>query len=414
MLKAYKYQIFPTQEQQDLLTVQFGISRFVYNWVFDQKKKEYEAFKESNLQEKPKYLSPMDYNKVLTSLKKEFYWIKEGDSQVLQEEIRHLFHAYERFFKAVKERKARKQKLTNKKGRLLDFPRYKSKRDRQSISFPQRVKADLENAVLTIPKVGKVAFACSRNFVGEIRTVTISKEVTGKYFASILVKDADELPEIATPDECNATGIDVGLSHFAILSNGEKIENPRHLKKCLARLKRSQRAMARKNKASKNYGKAKLKRALLEERIANQRKDFLHKATHRIVYEKQATTICVENLSIKNMMKNHCLARSIADASWGEFFRQLKYKCAWHGKNLLEIGRFEPSSKTCSECGYLVAEMPLKVRTWVCPCCASKHDRDINAAKNIVRFAFKNNIVRTGENLSLWTENLCNPSQGGL
>ncbi|WP_395088149.1 RNA-guided endonuclease TnpB family protein [Armatimonas sp.] len=402
MLKAYKYRIYPTEEQEYTLIQQFGIGRFIYNWVFDQKKKEYKvlkAWRQSPVGDKPKSLSSFDYCKLLTTLKTEIDWLRDANAQALQQEIAHVFNAYSRFYKKLKERKARKQKLTNKKGRLLDFPRFKSKKDRQSLSFPQSVKVNFQAAWVQIPKVGKVPCVLSRQFTGTIKTATVSKETTGKYFVSVLIEDGATLPAATEPIESDAIGIDVGLTHFATFSTGEKIKNPRLLRRSLARLKKLQRSMARKkNRASKNgtscgttyrnYGKAKLRRALLEEHVANQRKDFLHKATHQLVCESQATTICVEELSVRNMMANHKLARSIADVSWGEFFRQLKYKTLWRGKNLLEVGRFEPSSKTCWCCGFKMSEMPLCVRVWECPGCRSVHDRDLNAAKNIVVFAF--------------------------
>ena len=226
---------------------------------------------------------------------------------------------------------------------------------------------------------------------GIIKTTTLSKTVTNKYFVSILVEDGIKLPELAESVKSQAIGIDVGLTHFATLSDGTKIKNPRKLKHSLVKLRRVQCSMARKkSSATINYSKAKLLRALLEEKVANQRQDFLHKATHKLVCDSQATTFCVEDLSVSNMMQNKKLARSIADVSWSEFFRQLKYKAQWHGKQVLEIGRFVPSSKTCSCCGYKVASLPLNIRLWQCPGCGDKHDRDINAAKNLVKFAFEN------------------------
>ena len=392
MLRAYKYRIYPTSEQETILTQQFGIGRFVYNWVLSQKQKEYEryeAWKESLVGEKPKGKSVFDYCKLLTELKKELTWIQEAHSQTIQQEIAHVFQAYTSFFKSIKERKAQRKKIAKSNGRLLNFPRFKSKKDRQSLSFPQATKVDLPSETVQIPKLGKVKCIFSRKFVGQIKTTTLSKTVTNKYFVSILVEDGVELPEPGAPDQDSALGIDVGLTHFATLSDGTKIANPRVLRRSLSRLKRAQRSMGRKkNRASKNYGKAKLRRALLEERVANQRSDFLHKATHDLVCKSQATTFCVEDLSVKNLMQNHKLARAIADVSWSEFFRQLKYKAQWYGKNVLEIGRFVPSSKTCSHCGYQVDSLPLRIRRWQCSCCGVEHDRDQNAALNIVIFAF--------------------------
>jgi putative transposase len=392
MLRAYKYRIYPTNEQEKMLAQQFGIGRFVYNWVLSQKQKEYErqkACKENIVGEKPKEKSAYDYCKLLTESKKEHAWICKAHSQAIQQEIAHCFLAYTRFFKNLKARKTQGKKFTKKNERLLDFPCFKSKKDRQSLSFSQETKVNFQSETVQIPKLGKVKCIFSRKFVGQIKTTTLSKTVTNKYFVSILVEDGVELPELVAPDQDKALGIDVGLTHFATLSDGTKIANPRLLRRSLSRLKRAQRSMGRKkNRASKNYGKAKLRRALLEERVANQRSDFLHKATHNLVCKSQATTFCVEDLSVKNLMQNHKLARSIADVSWSEFFRQLKYKAQWHGKNVVEIGRFVPSSKTCSHCGYKVDSLPLSIRRWQCSCCGVEHDRDLNAARNMVIFAF--------------------------
>ena len=401
MQKAYKYRIYPTKAQEVTLTQHFGIGRFVYNYIIDRKNEEYKAYKawQNNPEgEKPKGKSEFDYHKVLTGLKQELDWVGEAASQTLQQEVSHVFHAFNRFYKAVKQRKAKGHKFTNKKGNLLDFPRYKSRKDKQSLSYPQGVKLNTEAATVTIPKLGQVRAILHRDaircvlgvqFTGTIKTCTLSKTVTGKYFLCVLVEDGTEEPVPSLPDADNALGIDVGLTHFATLSDGRKIKNPRLFKRSLKRLKRVQRSMARKrNRASINYGKAKMRRALLEERVGNQRKDFLHKLTHNLVCENQATTFCVEDLSVKNMMANHKLARGIADVSWGEFFRQLKYKSLWHGKTVLECGRFEPSSKTCGFCGFRLESLKLDVRKWECPRCGVDHDRDINAAKNIILFSF--------------------------
>ena len=360
MQKAYKYRIYPTAEQESILCQQFGIGRFVYNWVLDQKQSEYQAYKtwqQNPDSEKPKSKSAFDFCKVLTGLKQQLTWMGDANAQSLQQEINHVFHAFDKFYRTVKQRK--NQKLTNKKGKLIGFPSYKSRKQRQSLSYPQGVKVDFKAQTVFIPKLGKVAAVLHREFTGTIKTCTVSKETTGKYFISVLTDDGKSLPNSVELNESEALGIDVGLKDFATLSDGSKIKNPRLLKRGLKRLKRVQRSMARKkNRVGSNYGKAKLRRALLEERVANQRKDFLK------------------------------LARGIADVSWGEFFRQLKYKASWHGKNVLECGRFDPSSKTCSLCGLRLESLKLEVRKWECPGCGVEHDRDINAAQNIVGFAF--------------------------
>ena len=233
MLRAYKYRIYPTSEQEKMLTQQFGIGRFVYNWVLNQKQKEYEryeAWRGSLVGEKPKDKSAYDYCKLLTELKNELTWIREAHSQTIQQEIAHLFQAYTKFVKNLKERKAKGKKITRKNGRFLDFPRFKSKKDRQSLSFPQATKVDFESETVQIPKLGKVKCIFSRKFVGQIKTTTLSKTVTNKYFVSILVEDRAELPEPVAPNQDSALGIDVGLTHFATLSDGTKIANPRLLR----------------------------------------------------------------------------------------------------------------------------------------------------------------------------------------
>ena len=225
MLRAYKYRIYPTEQQQSLLTQQFGIGRFVYNWVLDRKQKEYaarKAWEENPVGEKPKYKTRFDYCKILTALKSELSWVGDANAQALQQEIAHLFYAYDRFYKNLKERKARKQKITNKQGRLLDFPKFKSRKDRQSLSFPQAANVDFESSMVQIPKLGKVPCIFHREFTGAIKTTTISKTVTGKYFVSILIEDGKELPEPIQPDQSGAVGIDVGLTHCArSLTNGQ-------------------------------------------------------------------------------------------------------------------------------------------------------------------------------------------------
>ena len=220
---------------------------------------------------------------------KQLDWISDAGSQAIQQETSHVFSAYDKFYKTIKQRKAKGQKLTNKKGKLIGFPKYKSRKNRQSLSYPQGVKLDFKAQVVFIPKLGNVSAVLHREFTGIIKTCTVSKETTGKYFLSVLVDDDTELPSPVLPCESEALGIDVGLKDFATLSNGKKIKNPRLLKRSLKRVQRVQRSMARKKtRASKNYGKAKLRRSLLEERVANQRKDFLHKLTHDLVCEGHA------------------------------------------------------------------------------------------------------------------------------
>ena len=369
ILKAYKYRLFPTADQREFLAQTFGSCRFVYNWALATKKDTYETEKKS--------ISRFELDKQLTQMKNDILWLKDTNAQALQQSLASLDKAYNKFFKEHS-----------------GYPRFKSKYDRQSFSCPQNCSVDCDNSILNIPKIKGIPIVLSRKFEGKIKTVTVSKTKTDKYFVSILVETAGELPKLSEPSIDSALGIDVGLKDFATLSDGTKIPNPKKYRSSLKRLKKLQRSLSHKKKGSSNRAKARKKLALLHEKISNQRSDFLHKATHTICCKNHEQTICVEDLSVKNMLKNHYLAMSISDAGWGEFFRQLKYKCSWYGKNLLTIGRFEPSSKTCSNCGWVKTDLSLKDREWTCSCCNNNLDRDINAARNIKQFAF---VVPVGQ-----------------
>jgi putative transposase len=369
MLKAYRYRLYPNAEQAELLNKTFGCCRFVYN--------EARAFKKQAYDTEKKTVSRYELDRRLPELKKQFPWLSEVYSQTLQQSIAHLEAAYQRFFKQNTHRR-----------RAPGFPKFKSKHDRQSASFPQNASIDFVTATLRLPKIGDVPLALSRTFEGRVKTVTVSRTSTGKFFAAVLVEDGIEHPTPPVPDESNSLGIDVGLTDFAILSTGEKIANPRKLRASLRRLRRLSRSFSRKKKESRNRAKSKRRLALLHEKVVNQRQDFLHKTTHRLVVENQATTLCVEALAVQNLMRNKRLSRSIADAAWGEFLRQIIYKALWNGKNLLKAGRFDATSKTCGECGWKKHALSLRDREWYCLNCGAVHDRDINAAKNIVRFAF--------------------------
>lgn len=245
---------------------------------------------------------------------------------------------------------------------------------------------DLEKGVLHLPKIKAIRTKFHRQFDGKIKTVTVSRIPTGKYFASLLVGQEGDEPALA-PVTDNTPGLDVGLKHFLITSDGEKIVSPKHLRRSAKKLGRVQHAFTRQQKGSNCCQKRKKQLARLHEKVANQRADFLHKVTHRLTRENQATTYAIEDLAVKNMVKNHKLAKSISDASWGTFFQFLSYKAERQGKNILTIGRFEPSSKRCHVCGHINKVLALKDRDWDCPDCGSHHDRDINAAKNIKAFA---------------------------
>jgi putative transposase len=266
------------------------------------------------------------------------------------------------------------------------FPHFKSKKNPiQSFPVPQHYTVNFETDTVKLPKIGEVKAVLHRNFEGELKTATISRSCTGEYFISILVENNAKLPAKQAFTEVTTIGVDVGIKDFAVLSTGEKIENPKYLKSSLQRLKVLQKRVSRKQKGSKNRVKAKQRLAILHEKITNQRNDFQNKLSFRLISENQA--IALETLNVKGMQKNHHLAQAIGDSAWSSFVTKLEYKAEWYGKTILRIGRFEPSSKLCNVCGFHNSELTLKDRVWTCPDCKTKHDRDINAAINIKKFA---------------------------
>lgn len=382
MLKTYVYRVYPNKEQEILLAKHFGATRFIYNWGLAKKIEEYEKNK--------KTLSYFDLAKQLTKLKQqeEYKWLYEVSNQTLQQSLRHLDNAFTKFFR-------------EKKG----FPKFKSKkRNKNSYSFAEYISVDFKNKKLYIPKFQKkngLKIRVDRTFEGKIKTCTIKKTPTNKYFISVLVETNDIIPQKPKIEEKTAIGIDLGIKDFAILSTGEKIENQKNLAKLMPRLKVLQKRASKKQKDSNNRKKANLKVALLYEKITNRRNDFLHKLSHRLTHENQVNTLCLETLNVQGMIKNHKLAQAISDVSWSKFNNYLKYKTEWYGKNLIQIGRFEPSSKICSVCGNINNDLKLSDREWTCKNCNIHHDRDINASKNIVKFALQQqNLVYTGQGMS--------------
>ena len=362
ILKALKYRLYPKEEQCVLIDKHIGSCRFVYNLALETKQYAYAA-KQVNL-------SCFDLIKQLPELKKECIWLKEINSQSLQQAITHLDSAFTCFFKGQ-----------------AAFPKFKSKRkSKQSFKIPQNIL--IENDLLIIPKFKEgIPVVVHRTFEGTFKQATISKTPTGKYFVSILVESLEKTtPKMEiTPEK--TIGVDLGIKDFAVTSNGERIENPRTLKRVLSRLKFTQR------KYSKHKGKrTKKKLALLHEKVTHRRHDFLHKVTKKLVVENQ--TIALEDLNVKGMTQNHCLAQAIQDVAWGKFGILLQYKAEWYGTNIIQIGRFEPSSKM-SDCGYIHKELTLAERTWICPRCAKEYDRDLQAAKNIKKFALRNYVSGT-------------------
>ena len=366
MKRAYKYKLKPTVKQQKQLSKCFGCARFIYNWGL--------ALKTKAWKEEQKHLSYFDIAKVLTNIKQteEYKWLQDVPNETLQQSLRNLENAYTLFFKA-------------KKG----FPNFKSKhKSREAAKFISAVHFDFENWKVKVPKCGWVKICLNKPFnqtMSKQGTLTIYKDKCGEYWCVILVETNEPIkPKTKVCAEA-AVGIDLGIKDLAILSDGTKYPNPKYLEKTEKRLSKLQRKHSRTMKGSNRREAARLKMAKCYRKIVNQRTDYLHKLTADLV--NKYDTICLENLNVEGMMKNHNLARCIQSASWSEFVRQLNYKAEWNGKNVVFIGRFEPSTKTCSACGYINKDITLKDREWTCPQCGAHHDRDVNAAINIKAFA---------------------------
>ena len=360
MFRARKFRMYPTDEQKMLLEQHFGCCRFVYNWAY--------ALKEQTYRDEHRSLLQGEISRMLPDLKKEHPFLAEVNAQSLQQAIKHLFEAYSRFFKHLGNR-----------------PSYKSKHNpHQSFTVPQAYIIDADRGTVKLPKIGAIKVKLHRKIIGTPRSLTISRSSGGRYYLSVLVKDDAELPPVAAPIPEQTIGIDLGLKQYATLSTGEVVENPRYLRNSMDRLKVLQRRLSRKQKGSQNRKKARFAVGAMHRRITDQRNDFLHQLSSRLVRENQA--IAVESLAISNMVKNHNLAQAIEDAAWGTFVDYIEYKCRWAGKTLLKIGRFDPSTKTCSTCGHHNSKLSLADREWTCPDCGTHHDRDHNAAINIRNF----------------------------
>jgi putative transposase len=367
MLKSFKYRVYPTPEQEVLLNKHFGSARFVYNKCLELKNEKYNLTKES--------ISRFDLQVIIKELKntEEFSWLNEINSQTLQSAILNLDTAYKTFFKT-------------KKG----FPKFKKKNNRDSFSCPQNVSV-YKNKI-SVPKFKEgIDIVLDRKPKDLIKSATFSKTSSLKYFVSILCETNEIISLKKEIDKKSAIGIDLGINDFIILSNGEKVSNPRFYKKSLKKIKTLQRNICRKIKGSNRYNKNKIQLAKAHENIANQRKDFLQKLSTEIV--NRYDTICLEDLNVKGMAKNKRLSQSISDVSWSDFVRMVSYKSEWKGKNVVQIGRFDASSKTCSVCGFKNKNLKRSDRQWICPECSIKHDRDINAAINILNFAFKKIVL---------------------
>lgn len=350
-MESIKTQIYPNQQQKELIEKTFGCTRFIYNKCLEQQIKNHE--------QSQKFINKYGMCKWITELKKEYEWLKEVENKPLQHSVFNLESAYKRFFREHK-----------------GFPNFKSKNGKQSYKTDASIY--VEKHWVKLPKMDKIRVFEKLPDI-KPKQIIVSKEVD-KYYISIMFDKQRE--KIKTSGEI---GIDLGIKDFAIFSNGTKIENHKFIKNSEKQLTKLQRRLSRAKEGSNRRNIAKLKVSRCHQKIRNQRQDFLHKLTTAIA--KQYKYVAIENLSVSNMVKNHCLAKSISDVAWGEFRRQLEYKLKWNGGELAVIGRFEPSSKTCSDCGFIKKDLKLSDRKWVCEKCGTSHDRDINAAKNILNFS---------------------------
>lgn len=353
-VRGFKFRFYPTSPQRLELAQTFGCTRYVYNWALALRTDSYYQDKIS--------LSYTDTSNALTKLKKdpEKPWLKQVSAVPLQQGLRHLNTAFQNFFKGK-----------------TKYPRFKKKNHRQSAHYAPNAFRWIDGK-LTLAKMSQpLRIRWSRYFTGEPKSVTVSKDPSNRYFVSFLVEEELDTWKLGA----EKIGIDLGIKDTVVSSTGFASGNPKHYQKYQARLKTLQRRLASKKKGSNNRYKAICKVAKLHAKIADCRLDFLHKLSTKLVSESQA--IYTETLAVKNMMANHKLAKAIADCGWGEFLRQLEYKCKWHGRELVAIERWFPSSKRCNRCGHIVDKLPLEIREWTCPSCNSQNLRDLNAAKNI-------------------------------
>ena len=359
--KGYKFRLYPNKTQAILLNKTLGCCRFVFNHFLSVRRDSWEKDKKS--------VSYNETSALMTQLKsdEEHLWLKEVDSVALQQSLRDLAAAYQNFFKHDK-----------------GYPKYKSRRNRQQSYRTMNIK--IEGRRIKLPKVGLVRFEQSREFFGRILNATVTRTATGKYFVSLCVQE--DIANNLRQNGGGQIGLDVGLKEFCTDNRGNTVSNPKILRRLSKKLSKAQRKLSRRKLDSQNRNSQRIKLARVHEKIANVRKDFLHKLTTQLCRENQ--TIAVESLNVQGMLKNHKLARAIADVSWGEFFRQLQYKAFLYGCEVIKVPTFYPSSQTCCTCGYKNSlTKDLSVRHWTCPVCGTAHDRDQNAAINILRKALE-------------------------
>lgn len=373
-LITYKYRLYPSERQKILLSKHFDSTRWVYNYALGRKVEYYKTNEKS--------LTRYDLQKELVLLKRQedTAWLSEVNSQSLQSELKSMDIAFTKFFR-------------EKSG----FPKFKNKSDKNSFHIPQEITVDFQLKKVIIPKFRDgIKAKLHRKFEGDIRNATLCMTSGNRYFISVLVRENCPDIEHKTIDKNTAIGIDLGIKHYLVTSNGDEYDNPAYLRLTEGKIMKEQRRLSKMKKGGENWKKQKVVVSKLYEKITNQRADYLHKISRELV-NGEFDTFCIEDLNIKGMLKNKKLAKSISDCSWKEFTTLLKYKSAWVGKNVLEIGRFEPSSKTCNVCGRINRDLKLSDREWVCEC-GAKHDRDINAAINIRDFAFdKQNLIGLGK-----------------
>jgi putative transposase len=397
MLVSYKYRIYPNNTQKEIFEKHFNAMRFTWNWALSTKIKALQVNKEN--------LTRFQLSALLTKAKKEFPWLYEVNHQSLQAVLRHLEKAYTRFYRDKKSFPKLKQNEDIKFYEQKGYPNFKSKKKcKSSYECIQGVKVDLVNSLLTLPKCKNIKVKFDREYKGVIKSTVISKTKSNKYFV-VLNCEFNSI-KVLKPEIKRETSIalDLGLTKFATLSNGVEIENPRYYQKLLNKLQFMQKKLSKKVYGSNNYYKYLFNIIRLHEKISNKRKDFLHKLSYSLTHDSQVDTIILEDLSVQNMQSNRKLAKSISDASWSMFNEFLKYKCERYNKNLLQIGRYEPSSKMCNHCGVINSKLRLSDRVWTCSNCNSINQRDQNAALNILDIGLcKSNLIgRPG-----WSEVAC-------